>query len=1611
MKDFNKFKADFKAGRIQVPGQKFERLLQQKVRDALREAEVYKNDKMCRITKSYTPTPLLNVLQASNALLEEDPNIIANAYKIQQMLLGIQSNGIYSSPPSEDSIKVLCLDSLSKEEIMLLYSLLLNVECSSTTDMRYHLEVLIPKTTIPRNTTTTATDTQGKKCANCNKGLLFGMLIRKKSYVSNACYYCRKPFCSNCQPRSISYSRLGLTEKQPFCKECNTILGNLDADDWMRICLQYLEQGTINSTKTALGCLTMALLSSGDKIKPVLDVAKGFLHNGLPELAMPLLASVMKERLTFKTLVQRQTLTASVLTALAEKHDARWEDRLELIQAANEACQIAERYVDKSMEVPKLAAASSDTKKALDSLLKEKPLNNDIFQTISELWSIRAYDRLLSFVMPKIFKEEDAIRNKAIEAIKYFMMMISFDAYIDKMRHDDQAALFLLNGIIKFEEGNYQEGITEIEKSAWAGNHDLEKALADVINHYMAKFPFFSITEFFDLSASSSIFKICSLASTDENRSRCLNLIFPQVNKTQFPVPAKWPNIELIGLNVKAHRKFENAVSSQVKEGNWSEWEAALAYIDYIAACNHPSQFPLCFMYASLWIYKHIQANPLLPDDVKHALTKTVVICLYQANGMATLMFAPGMKLYVSRLSLSILLHTIELTKSVAGEEAIKLATLLLHNVLYNCRFCPLWEMPLVPLSEIALLKIKVNKIHSKFLLALQHVKPEQRPIKEVELRYQLHENDICRVHPLQDPEAARSRAMEGLLAEKGWTWNDVGRLMTSPLSPRDNDGWLSRRHTLGKNLEYSKLYGFRFNTDSKNPSIELLVLPASSKDGRIGLFSREDVNTVLQMNSDEFNPAIFSLDPPSDTEHYHPFQKFRYNPSSYQDTDFLHTMFETDYLMKSFSVGTEVSAKPPFKQRPCREGLLKGLPHRLVEALKPIHERPGGYQGNVHRFWIQADKLTYTKELNQDTITIRLGEVKMTIRSHPLFPGSDGKLEDTKEEDDPDSAEAKFAADMTSAYDEISLHFPMFARLRELAKLQFLALFLKFILHSLKDKAENIEVPQEVVSSIRQDAQQSHERQVNSILTDLESKIGVWPSADDYNAISSACRKVQSSLNQYVPRSVLEKDIKTVFQQNDERLVSDLVNIFLRITKHSVSRSSMDSYVRAWLRERNSRHNRNQARSNLLSLIVSHIPLPTKQDITKVIKEHCYNDYRAFNSHLNSLKPTPKKINPDACDWVPAALYQEETENYYSLCYGGILLCPDLEPGYVYPLRKGTQAVNLHRTRISRPLGHTAPPSRPYHTSAYHAPESLAKSAVPIYIQPKAKADGASGSSAGNNNGTSGNNGASGGSSGSAGGDSSAHPGAAAGGRGGGGGDSSDESSEESNAEDYDDDEEEECINSYRFSVKRFQSTGSRGLHQMVQHVSGSNPPSFKLTDISVSFAQVLNQNRTIDSIQDDGKQTLNENHVKSKPLKFDQYFRYEVNTIKSLKSNQEFEIPCGISPHEITRKTKGVIYCIYCKSTGKMYVGRTKGPINKRMNKHKNTIRYPEKTKSKNRKLVGHFNSEGISLANDFNVVILEKYSDDKDAKHLEMKWIERLDTLEHEKGLNAIRAVAKK
>ena len=48
-----------------------------------------------------------------------------------------------------------------------------------------------------------------------------------------------------------------------------------------------------------------------------------------------------------------------------------------------------------------------------------------------------------------------------------------------------------------------------------------------------------------------------------------------------------------------------------------------------------------------------------------------------------------------------------------------------------------------------------------------------------------------------------------------------------------------------------------------------------------------------------------------------------------------------------------------------------------------------------------------------------------MVVKSHKMFRGANGELHDTADDDDPDSPECQFAADMTAHYEELGKHFP----------------------------------------------------------------------------------------------------------------------------------------------------------------------------------------------------------------------------------------------------------------------------------------------------------------------------------------------------------------------------------------------------------------------------------------------------------------------------------------------------------------------------------------------------------------------------------------------------------
>ena len=1591
LRNFDDFKKDFKEGRIRVQGEMFEALLEQKVRSKVLDKRAQYEVNIVFKNNENTPNPLSDTLEASNSLLFDNPSLSATAATMHTRICNIHKSGLYSLPPLSDELKLLSLQCLPQEEVEFLYSLLLNVKGISHAKMTYHLEALIPKVSYSRPLITA---TQSKSCANCQRYL--GLRV-------SSCFHCQKRFCDKCQLENCTFSRLGQTKKESFCSNCTSILSNLDAEDWMHVSLEHIKQGTIGSTKTGLGCLSMALACSTDKIKPIFDVAQAFLSNNLPELAMILIATIFNESMSEKMLLDVHILTASALNAMAAEQDMEWESRLELLQAATEVCQ---KHVNTAMQAPALIAVSNKTSKAYVSLIQEDPLYNDIFERLNNLWATRNIQKLLEFVKSMIFSNEKEVRSKMAQVVVALVNI--YDKQINMMPKDDQAVILLLQGLVKLEKNNL-EALADIEKSIWIGDQQLEEPVVDIYINLLTKFPLFSTKAFYDLCLSKE--SLLNMSSNLTVNDRCLKLIFPNVDELNLPFEIQWPNLGVVGLEVKGHVKFEKAVGCQVKDGNWDEWEAAIAYLDYIAACDHPAQYTLCFLYSSLWLYKYIKANPSLSNSQKYALTKAIAICSQEANGVASLKLSPVMKLYVARMSLGILLHTLNITKLVANDEVIDQVASLINVVIYNSRFCPLWDMPFVPISEAVLLSIKANRFHSKFLICLQDLAKDQIPLKEHELHYKLYENDLSHVHPLQDPATAKSRAMQELLIEKGWVWNDVRNLLTSQLSPRDSNGWLKRSATLGKRMEFAEIKGFRFNSNENNSSVELIVIPAAK--GSNGLFSLDDVYTVLEMG--EFEPALFSLDPPNVMEqHYHPFQQFLYEPKHLQNTDFLHTMFETDYLMKSFTIGTEISAKPPFLQRPCKDGLLKGLPEKLCKALKPINERPGSHGNKVHRFWIQADKLEYCNETNGDIETFRVNNIEMVIRSHPLFPGQDGKLEDTEFSDDPESPEAQFAADMTAAYNEISKYFPMFARLRELAKLQFIVHFLNAEIKNLKQQTlkQNFLIPEDAVSKAQKEIKSE---KVKDILKNLDEQIGVWPGAEDQATVSMHVDKLLAQIDQQVSRSEVESLLKPKLVEADNKVIPSLVDTLLPLCDDKVVKSTLETLVREWLMERNTlRHTlllNEKAKLELSAFLNVHLQESDSDGIRKILQGQLnemilenVRKYQNFCAHVKSLKPNPYKFEPKACSWVPAAMYKEESQSYYSLCYGGVFLYSGIKKGYVPPLPGNAQVVKIKpcdRWGFSK--------KRHAHTSAYRHHDS--DFAVKSSHSSQSKGSGKSESSNKGKSQSGGTNGTR--SDGGTESNSSAHPGAAAGGKGGDGGDGNDD--DDDFDDDFDDegptllDEEDDDYKGegYKRIARSIQKSGIRGVHTYMTNVKSEsiNPQNIsrqeKQSFILLAYTEVLNLLNNLGS-------ALTGKLLQLQRLKFDDYIDRKSRTITGV-NGKTYDIPEHTC--EVTGETQYVIYCIMDITSQKKYIGKTKQPIETRIGQHLYNIRYNRG----NSLVTKHFRSQGGLLKN-FKVIVLEVLpegmSEEEKKEKLpkaESGWMEKLGTRDREKGgLNKIRAM---
>ena len=1131
---------------------------------------------------------------------------------------------------------------------------------------------------------TTSLSVNNSKCGQCQRNFRY---LNKPRYT---CIDCTKQFCKHCPTNSITLYGYGTRHEQSICSPCLESFYQQHAKEWVKRAGTFIEAGTLQDLKAAFGCIEIAV-SLDEKVR-LLSVGKQLLHHNLPELALPLALAIEQQSAELIDKVKANKFLSAVLKSLADRHsdrDVRWTMLVAAKDAALMAASEAD-YLDETVaNAPSLYTAVEEINKELQTERAKSEdetarLTSFKRREIERFWANRNFTALINILQPL---EDESDNNNTLEALEGFMQ--GMEKFLPQMRPDDRYSLLFFRGVLKLHRKRYIEGIADIEQVAWHA-HSTEllrkEAIHILLSLLQSKPSIFKLDGIQKVINQNLLTRQRKIEEDEDFSSREYQLLSPVKGENIAPpFSSNWPALSVVGLNLRAHRKCEAAFEKQLQEKTWGHKDIGYAYVDYIQGCVHPAELAISLLHASMWFLKDL--NKKLEPSEKFALKKLILSLLGSAFIIAHRSLHPGMQLYIGRLALGVAIETLKRAEDVAEPEDSELVSALLHMVTYNSRFVPFWNFPTVPVSEAALLSIISAELHSDYLDQLTQTPAAQRPMTEGELRYQLYENDLRYIHHSDNSEEVHVTAMEELLSEKGWTMSDVTDLMTSPLSPRDGDGYLIQQPKLGVQLEFAEIKGMILDLDSTHPSIQLVVVPANHSRGRMGTCSQTDFQHVLSMVEKATGTLFFSLEQPDNQKRFHPFQEFRYTSEDLYKSDMLHTLFETDYLMKSFSVGSDVSAKPPFNQRPNKEGLTKNLPQHLQEKLKSVSER-GATQNRAHRFWIQADKITYSEDQVDSKLELRLGEMEMKIRSHPLMPGDDGKLKDTEDDDDPDSPEAKFAADMTEVYDELGLHFPMFLRLKQLAKLQVLGLFLRGILEGMKEKAngQNVTVPEELYQRIRSDALEQLKEQLKRGLDSMSSDIGVWPAAEDRDTVSSEVRRVLRELpsNVYATYSDVEPHITSALRKKDESIVTQLTDALMDVTSNRLRRSTLTGHIRSWLRNR-SQWNQNE----LLDYISSGASLPTREMLKRQIIDMHKERYGHFSGFLQRLSMPHKLTTTRPCKWVPAALHKEEDGNHLSLCYGGVLISPKVEEGSVSRFASHTQRV-LVQQRHSQPYGYT---------------------------------------------------------------------------------------------------------------------------------------------------------------------------------------------------------------------------------------------------------------------------------------------------------------------------------
>ena len=696
---------------------------------------------------------------------------------------------------------------------------------------------------------------------------------------------------------------------------------------------------------------------------------------------------------------------------------------------------------------------------------------------------------------------------------------------------------------------------------------------------------------------------------TPNNFLQCLHLSEDDIISPPDIGARHWENVCVEGCDMKLFLKYELAVKKLFVTNKWSPVRVALSYYDLVSSCMHPSQVLVTLITSAQWFARQMS----LPnsDRAMHYSCKEMIFRLTNLAAALSFEFGihPHLQYYVARMVSGLQFYASCKAPCGSQDNASRIKEHL-NWLVTSGRLCPLNKMPVVSPTESVILHIISQDLYSEYLITLQdELPPKMRPMPEAILRYHIYENHWLKRCELQNGDGLRLTAMTELLHSEGWSWDGVQQLLQWNLVPLDSEGWLVSGHQLLEPVASSgihQLVGLEINKND----FSIRLLTRKQKRRLPSLLSWQDIAVGFTMDSPQ---CFFSLEAVTPRETlFHPFNKQIFMPKELQASRFLNTLFHTDYLLKQFSTGFEISLYPPFHKRPAHEGLLKGLPSALQKVLLSIPSR-GPSRNRVHRFWIQADAMEYDVQENDDSVRWLFGDVDMTVRCKPMFRSQDGELHDQEVPGpDPDSPEGKFTADFTTHYDQIGKYFPEFLRLKELCKVQWLGAIITWFEKNLEEQTKRLESREmdakycERYASDVQEAQSEAKKQLDGKWFKIRCKVGL---------------------------TISDEKVQQIYQEAD-----------IPVSYHEFY---------DWLRFGD---------SSVIAKKIACKHVPSVSEIKQqVIDEHAMK-LRQYQRSVSALKNNCKECLPSSdlangCCWVPAVCHRDDG----NCIYGGVSLMPNL--------------------------------------------------------------------------------------------------------------------------------------------------------------------------------------------------------------------------------------------------------------------------------------------------------------------------------------------------------------